>query len=33
VLRSAFGAALSVHVCPIRTDPWNVANDSGGKDA
>jgi dinuclear metal center YbgI/SA1388 family protein len=30
VLRSAFGAALSVHVCPIRTDPWNVDNDSGG---
>ena len=33
VLRSAFGAALSVHVCPIRTDPWNVDNDSGGNDA
>jgi putative NIF3 family GTP cyclohydrolase 1 type 2 len=33
VLRSAFGAALSVHVCPIRTDPWNVDNDSGGEDA
>ena len=30
VLRSAFGAALSVRVCPIRTDPWNVDNDSGG---
>jgi putative NIF3 family GTP cyclohydrolase 1 type 2 len=29
VLRSAFGAALSVRVCPIRTDPWNVDNDSG----
>jgi dinuclear metal center YbgI/SA1388 family protein len=29
VLRSAFGAALTVHVCPIRTDPWNVDNDSG----
>jgi dinuclear metal center YbgI/SA1388 family protein len=27
VLRSAFGAALSVSVCPIRTDPWNVDND------
>ncbi|HEY2449150.1 MAG TPA: Nif3-like dinuclear metal center hexameric protein [Mycobacterium sp.] len=30
VLRSAFGAALPVRVCPIRTDPWNVDNDSGG---
>jgi len=30
VLRSAFGAALSVDVCPIRTDPWNVGNDSEG---
>ncbi|MFZ3291753.1 Nif3-like dinuclear metal center hexameric protein [Mycobacterium sp.] len=29
VLRSAFGAELSVRVCPIRTDPWNVDNDSG----
>ena len=29
VLRSAFGAALSVRVCPIRTDPWNVDNDGG----
>ncbi|MFZ1162690.1 YqfO family protein [Mycobacterium sp.] len=33
VLRSVFGAALPVHVCPIRTDPWNVESDSGGKDA
>lgn len=24
VLRSAFGDVLSVRVCPIRTDPWNV---------
>jgi dinuclear metal center YbgI/SA1388 family protein len=31
VLRSAFGADLSVRVCPIRTDPWNVDNDSGGE--
>jgi putative NIF3 family GTP cyclohydrolase 1 type 2 len=31
VLRSAFGAALSVDVCPIRTDPWNVDNDGGGE--
>jgi len=31
VLRSAFGADLSVRVCPIRTDPWNVDNDSGSK--
>jgi dinuclear metal center YbgI/SA1388 family protein len=30
VLRSAFGAALAVEVCPIRTDPWNVGNDSEG---
>jgi dinuclear metal center YbgI/SA1388 family protein len=30
VLRSAFGADLSVRVCPIRTDPWNVDNASGG---
>ena len=30
VLRSAFGAALAVRVCPIRTHPWNVDNDSGG---
>ncbi len=29
VLRAAFGAALSVRVCSIRTDPWNV--DSGGE--
>jgi dinuclear metal center YbgI/SA1388 family protein len=30
VLRSAFGADLSVRVCPIRTDPWNVDNAVGG---
>jgi putative NIF3 family GTP cyclohydrolase 1 type 2 len=29
VLRSAFDDALSVRVCPIRTDPWNVDNDAG----
>ncbi len=29
VLRSAFGTGLSVQVCPVRTDPWNVDNDSG----
>jgi dinuclear metal center YbgI/SA1388 family protein len=29
VLRSAFCDALSVRVCPIRTDPWNVDNDTG----
>lgn len=29
VLRSAFGDALSVRVCPIRTDPWNVDNHAG----
>jgi putative NIF3 family GTP cyclohydrolase 1 type 2 len=32
MLRSAFGAELSVVVCPIRTDPWNVDNDNGGED-
>ncbi len=32
VLRSAFGAALSVRVCPIRTDPWNVDNDTGSEE-
>lgn len=29
VLRSAFGTDLSVRVCPIRTDPWNVDDGSG----
>ena len=29
ILRSVFGADLSVQVCPLRTDPWNV-DDSGG---
>ena len=29
ILRSCFGAALPVRVCPIRTDPWNLANDNG----
>jgi putative NIF3 family GTP cyclohydrolase 1 type 2 len=33
VLRSAFGTALSVAVCPIRTDPWNVDNDGGREHA
>jgi dinuclear metal center YbgI/SA1388 family protein len=31
VLRAAFGAALSVGVCSIRTDPWNVDHDRGGE--
>ncbi|MGA8544389.1 MAG: Nif3-like dinuclear metal center hexameric protein, partial [Mycobacterium sp.] len=31
VLRSAFGDDLSVRVCPIRTDPWNVDNADGGE--
>jgi dinuclear metal center YbgI/SA1388 family protein len=31
VLRSAFGAALSVRVCSIRTDPWNVDHHSGSE--
>ncbi|OBH07140.1 MULTISPECIES: Nif3-like dinuclear metal center hexameric protein [unclassified Mycobacterium] len=33
VLRSRFGSALPVHVCTIRTDPWNVGHlgyDDGG---
>jgi dinuclear metal center YbgI/SA1388 family protein len=30
VLRSAFGATLSVCVCSIRTDPWNIDDDSDG---
>jgi dinuclear metal center YbgI/SA1388 family protein len=30
-LRSVFGADLSVRVCPVRTDPWNV-DDPGGSD-
>jgi putative NIF3 family GTP cyclohydrolase 1 type 2 len=29
VLRSAFGADLSVRVSPMRTDPWNVDEASG----
>jgi dinuclear metal center YbgI/SA1388 family protein len=29
VLRAALGDALSVRVCPIRTDPWNLDNDTG----
>jgi dinuclear metal center YbgI/SA1388 family protein len=32
-LRSAFGAALTVDVCRIRTDPWNIDNPHGGEDA
>ncbi|GBE64836.1 GTP cyclohydrolase 1 type 2 homolog [Mycobacterium sp. MFM001] len=31
VLRSAFGTALRVRVCPVRTDPWNVDNTAGGQ--
>jgi dinuclear metal center YbgI/SA1388 family protein len=33
VLRSAFGAALSIDVCRIRTDPWNIDNPRGGEEA
>jgi dinuclear metal center YbgI/SA1388 family protein len=29
VLRSAFGAALPVRVCPLRTDPWTAMNYTG----
>jgi dinuclear metal center YbgI/SA1388 family protein len=29
VLRSAFGATLPVRVCAIRTDPWNVDDNTG----
>ena len=28
VLRSRFGAELAVRVCTIRTDPWNLGNDT-----
>jgi dinuclear metal center YbgI/SA1388 family protein len=31
MLWTAFGAALSVRVSSIRTDPWNVDNDCGGE--
>jgi dinuclear metal center YbgI/SA1388 family protein len=31
ILRSAFDSALAVRVCSIRTDPWNIDNDNGGK--
>ncbi|OBI46256.1 Nif3-like dinuclear metal center hexameric protein [Mycobacterium kyorinense] len=30
LLQSAFGEALPVRVCPIRTDPWNVDNSAEG---
>ena len=33
VLRSVSAQRCPVRVCPIRTDPWNVESDSGGKDA
>ena len=33
VLRLAFGAALSIDVCRIRTDPWNIDNPCGGEEA
>jgi dinuclear metal center YbgI/SA1388 family protein len=33
VLRSSFGAALSIDVCRIRTDPWNIDNPCGGEEA
>jgi putative NIF3 family GTP cyclohydrolase 1 type 2 len=29
VLRAALGDVLSIRVCPIRTDPWNLDNDTG----
>jgi dinuclear metal center YbgI/SA1388 family protein len=32
-LRSAFGAALTIDVCRIRTDPWNIDNPYGGEEA
>ena len=31
LLRSAFGAALPVHICAVRTDPWNLS--AGGEGA
>jgi putative NIF3 family GTP cyclohydrolase 1 type 2 len=30
VLRSRFGAGLSVRVSTIRTDPWNLGDETGG---
>jgi dinuclear metal center YbgI/SA1388 family protein len=33
LLRSRFGAALSVRVSTLRTDPWNLGNDTGGVDS
>lgn len=29
VLKTRFGASLPVHVCKIRTDPWNLDNETG----
>lgn len=29
VLKARFGASLPVHVCTIRTDPWNLDNQTG----
>jgi len=29
MLRSRFGVALPVRVCTIRTDPWNLGNETG----
>ena len=33
LLRSRFGAALPVRVSTLRTDPWNLGNDTGGDDS
>lgn len=29
VLKSRFGASLPVHICTIRTDPWNLDTETG----
>ena len=28
ILRDHFGDALGVHVCPVRTDPWNIESEA-----
>ena len=33
LLRSRFGAALPVRVSTLRTDPWNLGNDTGGDES
>jgi len=33
LLRSQFGAALAVTVCPVRTDPWNIEYPKGSDES